>query len=148
MNTPKMDEVVVITGGSAGVGRAVACRFARAGARIGLLARDPQRLEAARADVEALGGRAVRLSGDVADPESHERIAAMTEDAFGPIDVWVNNAMASVYSLIWDMPPEEFKRVTDVTYLGFVYGTQAALRRMLTSGISARPRPLSLRVVR
>lgn len=130
MNAPSSPEVVVITGASAGVGRAVARRFARAGACLGLLARDEHRLAAARAEVEALGGRAVYCVGDVADPEAHERIAALTEAAFGPLDIWVNNAMASVYSLIWEMPPEEFQRVTDVTYLGVVYGTQTALRRM------------------
>lgn len=130
MKTRRKAEVVVITGASAGVGRAVARRFARAGACVGLLARDAARLEATRTEVEALGGRAIVIAADVADPDAHERIAAATEDAFGPIDVWVNNAMASVYSLIWEMPPEEFKRVTDVTYLGVVYGTQAALRRM------------------
>lgn len=124
------NEVVVITGASAGVGRAIAEEFARHGARLGLVARGRDRLEATRRSVEQLGGRAVILAGDVADPETHRRIAAMTEEAFGPIDIWVNNAMASVYSTIAEMPAEEFKRVTEVTYLGFVYGTQAALQRM------------------
>ncbi len=124
-------EVVVITGASAGVGRATAMEFARHGACIGLVARGERRLEAARRDVESAGGRAVILAADVADPDTTERIAAMTTEAFGDIDVWVNNAMASVYSRIIDMTPEEFKRVTEVTYLGYVYGTQAALRRMM-----------------
>lgn len=124
-------EVVVITGASAGVGRATAREFARHGARIGLVARGRERLEATKREIEELGGRAVVLVGDVADPNTSERIAALTEETFGPIDVWINNAMASVYSPIAEMPPEEFKRVTEVTYLGFVYGTQAALRRML-----------------
>ena len=124
-------EVVVITGGSAGVGRATAQEFARRGACIGLVARGRQRLEAARREIEQLGGRAVILSGDMADPETAERIARLTEETFGPIDTWINNAMLSVYSPIAEMPPEEFRRVTDVTYLGYVYGTQAALRRML-----------------
>lgn len=130
MNPATKTEVVVITGGSAGVGRATACRFAQAGACIGLLARDASRLEAAKGEIEALGGRAVCHVGDVAEPDAHERIATLTENAFGPIDVWVNNAMTSVYSLIWEMPPEEFRRVTEVTYLGVVHGTQTALRRM------------------
>jgi NAD(P)-dependent dehydrogenase (short-subunit alcohol dehydrogenase family) len=127
----RSNDVVVITGASAGVGRATAQRFARDGARLGLVARSLERLHAAQREVEQFGGRAVVVAGDVADPATTERIAAETEAAFGPIDIWVNNAMASVYSKIWEMPPEEFKRVTDVTYLGYVYGTQAALRRML-----------------
>ncbi len=124
-------EVVVITGASAGVGRATAREFARHGACLGLVARGGERLEETRREVEELGGRAVILAGDVSDASTSERVAALTEDAFGQIDVWINNAMVSVYSRIADMPPEEFKRVTEVTYLGVVYGTQAALRRML-----------------
>jgi short-subunit dehydrogenase len=124
-------EVVVITGASAGVGRATANEFARHGAHLGLVARGRDRLEAAKREVEERGGRAVILAADIADPGTSERIAAMTEEAFGPIDIWVNNAMASVYSRIADMTAEEFRRVTEVTYLSFVYGTQAALRRML-----------------
>lgn len=124
-------EVVVITGASAGVGRATAREFARHGARLGLVARGRERLEAAQREVEQLGGKAVILPADMGDPATAERIARLTENAFGSIDVWVNNAMLSVYSKISEMTPEEFKRVTDVTYLGYVYGTQAALRRML-----------------
>lgn len=124
-------EVVVITGASAGVGRATAREFARRGASLGLLARGRERLEATQRDVEELGGRAAILVADVADPQSTEQLAELTESRFGPIDIWINNAMASVYSRIVEMPPEEFKRITDVTYLGYVYGTQAALRRML-----------------
>jgi len=131
MNAKSSPEVVVITGASAGVGRATAVRFARAGARLGLVARDRARLLDAQREVEENGGRAIIVVGDVADPATTERLAAETEAAFGPIDIWVNNAMASVYSKIWEMLPAEFKRVTDVTYLGYVYGTQAALRRML-----------------
>jgi len=130
MNAIAKTEVVVITGASAGVGRATARRFAQAGACIGLVARDPARLEATRSEVEQLGGRAICHAGDVAEPETHERIAELTENAFGAIDIWVNNAMTSVYSLIREMTPEEFRRVTEVTYLGVVYGSQAALRRM------------------
>ncbi|ACB76978.1 short-chain dehydrogenase/reductase SDR [Opitutus terrae PB90-1] len=112
------------------MGRAVAQRFAREGAWIGLLARDPARLEDAKREIESLGGKAVIHAGDVADPAAHEAIADLVEQTFGAIDIWINNAMTSVYSMIHEMPPEEFRRVTDVTYLGVVYGTQSALRRM------------------
>ncbi|HVU33808.1 MAG TPA: SDR family oxidoreductase [Opitutaceae bacterium] len=98
---------------------------------IGIVARGGERLKDAQQEVERLGGRAVVVEGDVVDPATTERLAEVTEAAFGPIDIWVNNAMASVYAKIWETPPEEFKRVTEVTYLGYVYGTQAALRRML-----------------
>src|SRR2546430_2154975 len=123
--------VIVITGASAGVGRAVAKAFAREGARIGLIARGRAGLEGARRDVEASGGQALVLPLDVADAAAVERAADEIEEKLGPIDVWVNNAMASVFSPIKEMTPDEFKRVTDVTYLGYVYGTLAALRRML-----------------
>jgi short-subunit dehydrogenase len=124
-------EVVVITGASAGVGRATAAEVARHGARLGLVARGRERLEETHREVERLGGRAVILAADIAEPGTAEAIARLTEEAFGPIDIWVNNAMASVYSTIAEMPEEEFKRVNDVTYMGYVYGTKAALRRML-----------------
>jgi len=124
-------DVVMITGASAGVGRATAIAFARRGARIGLLARGRAGLEGAKQDVEAAGGQAVIFEADVADADAIERAAASLEDAFGPIDVWVNNAMASVFSPVKEMTPGEFKRVTEVTYLGIVHGTLAALRRML-----------------
>ncbi|CAN5790040.1 SDR family oxidoreductase [soil metagenome] len=124
-------EVVVITGASAGVGRATAQAFARRGAHIGLLARGERGLEGARGDVERAGGRAIVLPTDVADADAVERAAEQVEDEFGPIDVWVNNAMTSVFSPVREMTSEEFKRVTDVTYLGVVYGTKAALKRML-----------------
>ncbi len=117
-------EVVVITGASAGVGRATAQRFAREGARVGLLARGLDGLEGARRDVEKLGGKAVVVPVDVAD-------ANQIEAEFGPTDIWINNAMTSVFSPIQEMTPEEFRRVTEVTYLGYVYGTLAALKRML-----------------
>jgi short-subunit dehydrogenase len=123
--------VVVITGASAGVGRATARAFAARGAKIGLVARNRKALEAARAEVEARGGEAVVAIADVADPDAVERAAALVEQTFGPIDVWINNAMASVLGPIKDIPPDEFRRVTEVTYLGVVHGTQAALRRML-----------------
>jgi NAD(P)-dependent dehydrogenase (short-subunit alcohol dehydrogenase family) len=124
-------EVVVITGASAGVGRATARAFARQRARIGLLARGRDGLEAARTEIEELGGEALVLVADVAAAEQVEAAAQTVEERFGPIDVWVNNAMASVFSPIKKMTPEEFKRVTEVTYLGYVYGTLSALRRML-----------------
>jgi short-subunit dehydrogenase len=127
----KKREVVVITGASAGVGRATAREFARKGASIGLIARGLDGLNAARSEVEALGGKALVLALDVADPRALDRAAQSVEDSLGPIDIWVNNAMTSVFSPIKQMSPEEFKRVTEVTYLGYVYGTLAALKRML-----------------
>ena len=123
-------EVVVITGASAGVGRATAREFGRQGASVGLIARGTERLEAARKEIESLGGRALVLPCDVADPEQVEKSAAAVEEQFGAIDIWINNAMTSVFSPVELMTPDEFKRVTEVTYLGVVYGTIAALRRM------------------
>ena len=124
--------VVVVTGASAGVGRATVREFAREGAWIGLLARGCDGLEGARKEVEAAGGRALVLPTDVAYPDQVEAAAATVERRFGPIDVWVNNAMASVLSPALKMTAEEYQRVTDVTYLGYVYGTLAALRRMVS----------------
>ena len=128
---PKKPEVVVITGASAGLGRAIVRRFAEDGAHIGLVARGLDGLEGTKRDVENLGGKAIIIQGDVADPATTERAAQMVEDEFGAIDVWINNAMVSVFSPIKEMQPEEYKRVTEVTYLGVVYGTLAALKRML-----------------
>ena len=130
MTKAPSSRVVVITGASAGVGRATAQAFAREGAKIGLIARGHEGLEATRAEVVRLGGEALVLPLDVADAEAVERAAAAVEEAFGPIDVWVNNAMVSVFSPIAQMTAEEFARVTAVTYLGTVHGTLAALRRM------------------
>jgi len=124
-------ETVVITGASAGVGRAAVQAFARRGARIGLLARGVKGLEGARRDVEQLGGEALVVPTDVAQADQVEAAARKTEEAFGPINVWVNVAMVSVFSPLAQMTPEEFHRVTEVTYLGTVYGTMAALKRML-----------------
>lgn len=124
-------QVVVITGASAGVGRATARAFAQEGARIGLLARGIDGLEGARRDVEAAGGHALSIPTDVSDAEQVEAAAEAVEREFGPIDVWVNNAMVSVFSPVKQMTAEEYKQVTDVTYLGYVYGTLAALHRML-----------------
>jgi NAD(P)-dependent dehydrogenase (short-subunit alcohol dehydrogenase family) len=123
--------VIVITGASAGVGRAAAQAFAREGARIALIARGSAGLNGARRDVEKFGGEALVLPLDVADSAAIEKATEKIVQKFGPIDVWVNNAMASVFSPIKEMTPEEFKRVTEVTYLGYVYGTLAALKRML-----------------
>ncbi len=125
------NKVVVITGASGGVGRAVAHEFARQGAKIALLARGIEGLEGAKNEVEKLGGIALIIPTDVADPEQVEAAAQKTEAVFGSIDVWVNNAMNSVFSLFKDIRPEEFRRVTEVTYLGQVYGTMTALKRML-----------------
>ena len=127
----KSSEVVVVTGVSAGVGRAVACAFAKRGASIGLLARGQAGLEGAKKEVEALGGTAIVIPTDMSDPDQVEAAASKVEETFGPIDIWVNNAMASVFSPFKEMTPQEFKRVTEVAYLGFVYGTMSALHRML-----------------
>ncbi|MGH7982235.1 MAG: SDR family oxidoreductase [Candidatus Udaeobacter sp.] len=124
-------EVVVITGASAGVGRATARKFARHGARIALLARGTDGLEAAQREVKELGGTAIVVPVDVANAREVEAAAARVEIDLGKIDIWINNAMASVFSPIKEMTPEEFRRVTEVTYLGCVYGTLAALKRML-----------------
>ena len=123
-------EVVVVTGASAGVGRAVVRRFAADGASIGLLARGRDGLEAAKREVEAAGGRAIAIPTDVAKWEDVDQAAAAIEHAFGPIDVWINNAMTSVFSPVMEMTAEEYRRVTEVTYLGSVHGTLAALHRM------------------
>lgn len=126
------NQTVVITGASAGVGRAAARAFARSGANVGLLARASDGLKAARAEIEGMGRLALDLPTDVADPEQLETAATAIEDELGPIDVWVNNAMVSVFAPFSQMAPEDFKRVTEVTYLGCVYGTMSALRRMVT----------------
>jgi NAD(P)-dependent dehydrogenase (short-subunit alcohol dehydrogenase family) len=127
-------EVVVVTGASAGVGRAVVRRFARAGAHIGLLARGLDGLEATRREVEEAGGRAVVVPADVARWEQVDDAAARVESELGPIDIWINNAMTSVFSPVIEMQPDEYRRVTEVTYLGVVHGTLAALHRMRPRG--------------
>jgi NAD(P)-dependent dehydrogenase (short-subunit alcohol dehydrogenase family) len=124
--------VVVVTGASAGVGRAVARAYGERGASVALLARGTKGLAGAAADVRAAGGRALELPTDVADHEQVYAAAERTEAEFGPIDIWVNVAFSSVFARAVDVTAEEFKRTTDVTYLGFVYGTKAALERMLS----------------
>jgi len=120
-------EVVMITGAAAGIGRATAQAFAKRGAHIGLLARGRVGLEGAKSDVEKLGGRGLILVADVADDKAVEAAAEKLENEFGPIDIWINDAMASVFAPIMEMTAEEYRRVTDVTYLGYVWGTMAAL---------------------
>ena len=127
----KPKPVVVITGASAGVGRATVREFAEHGADIALVARGHDGLEGARQEVEALGGRALVLPTDVADAEQVEAAIARAEAELGPIDILINDAMASVFSPIKEMTAGEFKRVTEVTYLGYVYTTLSALKRML-----------------
>src|SRR5947209_15516272 len=111
-------EVVVITGASGGIGRAAARRFAAEGARVGLIARGRRGLEGAAREVEEAGGEALILPLDVAHEEAVEDAAAKVEDAFGPVDVWVNNAMVTVYAEFLDIEPDEFRRATEVTFLG------------------------------
>jgi NAD(P)-dependent dehydrogenase (short-subunit alcohol dehydrogenase family) len=132
MSSPNRNkvEVVVITGASAGVGRATARAFARRGAHIGLLARGKDGLEGARADVVSGGGEALAIPTDVAHSDEVEAAAEAIEKEFGPIDIWVNNAMTTIFAPLKEITPDEFKRATEVTYLGTVYGTMAAIKRM------------------
>src|SRR5579875_1411246 len=129
----KMDQspVVMVTGASAGLGRAIAHGFAKRGARLGLLARNPEALNAARQECERLGGQAVIFPADVSDAEAVDNAATELEKEFGPIDVWVNDAMVSVFSPAKEMEASDYRRVTEVLYLGFVHGTLSALKRML-----------------
>lgn len=130
MSTSHSPRIVVVTGASAGVGRATAREFGRRGDWVGLLSRDQGRLQEAQKEIEAEGGRAVAIPTDVSDPDQVEAAAQRIEDELGPIDIWVNNAMVSVFKPFTDVTPEEFKRVTEVTYLGAVNGTRSALKRM------------------
>jgi short-subunit dehydrogenase len=132
MDTATKPRVIVITGAAAGVGRATAQMFAKTeGASIGLIARGLEALEGAQRDVEYLGGKAIIIQCDVTDAEGMEAAAERVEQELGPIDIWVNVAMTSVFSFIKDTTPAEFKRVTEVCYLGYVNGTLAALKRMM-----------------
>jgi NAD(P)-dependent dehydrogenase (short-subunit alcohol dehydrogenase family) len=127
-------QTVVITGASAGIGRATARLFGERGARVGLIARGEAGLEGAARDVEEAGGKALTISADVADFEQVTQAARQVEQELGPIDVWVNVAFASVFAPFADITAQEFQRVTAVSYLGFVYGTKAALSVMLPRG--------------
>lgn len=122
--------VVVLTGATSGVGRATARMLAERGDRVALLARGHDGLAAAAGEVEAAGGRAVALPVDLVDAEAVDRAADRAERELGPIDVWINDAMTTVFARFWDVTAEEFRRATEVTYLGTVHGTMAALRRM------------------
>ncbi|MER6242789.1 SDR family oxidoreductase [Streptomyces griseorubiginosus] len=126
----KHGKVVVVTGASGGVGRATARAFAERGARVALLARGREGLAAAADEVERAGGEALVVSVDVSDAKAVEDAAQQVVDAFGHIDVWVNNAFTGVFAPFTEITPDEFRRVTEVTYLGYVFGTRAALRHM------------------
>jgi NAD(P)-dependent dehydrogenase (short-subunit alcohol dehydrogenase family) len=129
-SSPHRRRVVAITGASAGVGRAAAVEFARHGWRVALLARGAEGLAGAQRDVEAAGGEALVVPTDVADPEQVEAAAALVERRWDAIDVWVSNAMATIFAPVSAISPAEFRRATEVTYLGAVWGILAALRRM------------------
>jgi short-subunit dehydrogenase len=134
MSAPKRnleDKVVVITGASAGVGRAVCYAFAKQGANLGIISRNEDRLLSLKKELQPYNRKVAIAALDVSDADELDRVATMFEKQLGPIDIWINNAMVSVFSPIKEMTPEEYKRVTEVTYLGVVYGTLAALKRML-----------------
>ncbi len=124
------NQVVVVTGASGGIGRATALAFGARGAKVALLARGEEGLAGAARDVEARGGTALAIPTDVADPDQVEAAAEKIEQTLGPIDVWVNVAFTSIFSEFKNITPAEYKRVTEVSYLGYVYGTMAALKRM------------------
>src|SRR3954447_18257328 len=126
-----MAAVALVTGASAGVGRATARRLAEDGYDVALVARGHDGLEGARMEIERHGRRALAIAADVADPEQLEDAAERAEEGLGTIDVWVNNAMATVFAPFWEIEPDEFRRVTEVTYLVVVWGTRAALKRMV-----------------
>ena len=131
MSQHKRGQVVVVTGSSGGIGRATAQAFGARGANVALVARGEDGLAGAARDVERAGGRALQIPTDVADPDQVEAAAVKAEEAFGPVDVWVNVAFTSVFAQFKDITPQEYKRVTEVSYLGYVYATMSALKRML-----------------
>ncbi len=131
MKTATRDQVVVVTGASGGVGRATATAFGARGAKVVLIARGSDGLDGAARDVERAGGQALQIPTDVADYEQLEAAAATAEETFGPIDIWVNVAFTSVFAQFTDISADEFRRVTEVNYLGYVYATKVALNRML-----------------
>jgi NAD(P)-dependent dehydrogenase (short-subunit alcohol dehydrogenase family) len=124
------NKTIVVTGASAGVGRAIAQRFGAAGARVGLIARDAEALDEVKAEIERSGGSALVVPADVADAEAVAAAADDIERQLGEIEVWINDAMVTVFAPVWDITPAEYRRVTEVTYLGVVHGTMAALRHM------------------
>ena len=126
--------VIVLTGASGGVGRATARKLGELGCRVGLIARGRAGLDAARAEVEERGGQAIAIPADVSDHAAVESAASLVEETFGPIDVWINDAMVTLYAEFLEIEPEEYRRSTEVTYLGTVWGTRAALRRMVPRG--------------
>ena len=128
--TEQQKRTIIVTGASAGIGRAVAHRFAQAGDRIGLIARDEAALEEVQREIEALGAEAAFAPADVADAQAVFAAASHLEQQLGKVDIWVNDAMETVFSPLAEMDPQEFRRVTEVTYLGFVHGTMAALKSM------------------
>ena len=125
-------KVVLVTGASAGLGRAIALKFGQNNCSVGLLSRNKERLESLKKELEGYGVKAAFAICDVSDPEQIEKGADLIEQELGPIDIWVNNAMVSVFAPFKEITAAEFKRVTEVSYLGFVYGTQSALKRMLS----------------
>ncbi len=129
------NKVVVVTGASAGLGKAIAMAFAKCGAKVSLIARNQARLNRVRKEIESYGSKALMFPCDVADAKALEKSAEETESKLGPIDIWVNNAMVTVFSPVRQMQPEEYERVTQVTYLGTVYGTLAALKAMMKRNV-------------
>jgi len=129
--TDHRPEVVVVTGAAAGVGRAIAVEFGRHGAAVALIARDRDLLEQAAEEIRRLGGQPLVLALDMAESDKVQAAAAEVEQKLGPIDIWINNAMVTVFSKFTEVSPEEYRRTTEVTYLGFVWGTMAALKCML-----------------
>jgi NAD(P)-dependent dehydrogenase (short-subunit alcohol dehydrogenase family) len=130
MDAELSGKVIAITGASAGVGRATARAFAAAGADVGLLSREGDGLDSVRAEIERSGRRALAVPTDVADPDAVEAAAERIESELGEVDIWVNDAMATMFARVWDIEPAEIRRATEVTFLGAVYGTMAALKRM------------------